>query len=66
MEASALLPCADLRPLNDGSLGDLIDWITLATTQYRDCQSRHAYAADWINTTRTQWTSPTKPPQSKK
>ena len=66
MEASALRHCADLPLLNDGSLGDLIDWITRATPQSRDCQSRHAYAADWINTTRTQWTSPTKPLQSKK
>lgn len=66
VEASALRPCADLPLLNDGSLGDLIDWISRATTQYRDCQTRHAYATDWINTTRSQWTSPIKPPKSRK
>ena len=66
VEASALRPCPDLPLLNDGSLGDLVDWVRKASKQYADCRSKHNYTTRWIKTARTQWTTPTKPASSKK
>ena len=66
VEASALRPCPDLPLLNDGSLGDLVDWVRHASKLYADCRSKHNYTTRWIKTARTQWTTPTKPANSKK